>query len=168
MATMTLPIQELELSVRVGTSRACAEAECVAFYSHARTAEPVRMAVKYGVTALLLKFLLSSLARHQRLLIRAYQETNFDVLSGEELVKWAELLDKIVDRGRPTLDKLEKFGPHTQKLWGNVLFALSEQLDHMESIAGSLRSAANLDVSLLMAAAIDHMAAGAAVGMAAD
>ena len=165
---MTLPIQELELSVRVGTDRARAEAECVAFYSDARGVEPVRMTVKYGFTALLLKFMLTSLARHQRLLIRAYQGINFNQFSGSELVKWAESLDKIVDRGRPTLDKLEKFGPRTQKLWGNVLSDLSEQLDHLGSIALSLRSAANPEVTLLMAAAVDHMAASNVASMAAD
>jgi hypothetical protein len=159
MATMALPIQKLELSVRVGTDRACAEAECVAFYSSARTVEPVRMTLKFGLTALLLKFMLVSLSRHQRLLIRAYQGIDFNRCSGDELVKWAERLEKILDRGRPTLGKLVNFGPRTQKLWGNVLSDLSEQLDHMESIASSLRSAANVDVSLLMAAALDRMTA---------
>jgi hypothetical protein len=168
MATMTFPIQELELSVRVGTDRARTEAEVVKFYSDARELKPVWMTLKYGLTALLLKFMLASLARHQRLLIRAYQGMNFSGFSSGELVKWSESLDKIVDRGRPTLDKLEKFGPKTQKLWGNVLSDLSEQLDHMESIAYSLRSSANTDVSLLMAAAIDHMAANVTTDMAAD
>ena len=105
-----------------------------------------------------LKFMLGSLSRHQRLLIRAYQDTNFNRFSGDEIVKWAERLEKIVCRGRPTIEKLEKFGPKTKKLWGNVLSDLAEQLDHMESIANSLRCAINPEVVLLMAAAVDHMA----------
>ena len=116
---------------------------------HSLSAEALRIA---------LKFMLGSLSRHQRLLIRAYQDTNFNRFSGDEIVKWAERLEKIVCRGRPTIEKLEKFGPKTKKLWGNVLSDLAEQLDHMESIANSLRCAINPEVALSMAAAVDHMA----------
>jgi hypothetical protein len=159
MATMTLPIRELELSVSVGTEKARAETECVVFYSEARSVDPLRMTVKLGFTALVLKFMLSSLARHQRALIRAYQQIDFGNYSADELIKWAEPLQKLAERGRPVLRQLEPFGPRGQKLWGSVLSDLSEQLDHFESIAQSLRSAADPETSLLMGIAVRHMAA---------
>jgi len=121
-----------------------------------------RWTVKFGLTAFFLKLMLLSLSRHQRLLIRAYQGINFNKFTREELIEWAEKLEKILERGRPTLARLERFGPRTQKLWGSVLSDLSEQLDHIDSIANSLRSAANTHVSLLLAAAADYMAASTA------
>ena len=159
MATMTLPIRELELSVRVGTDKARAEAECVVFYSQARAVEPVRMTLKFGVTALFLKFLLASLARHQRMLIRALQDMDLSICKSEELIKLADSLEKITERGRPIMSKLGQFGPRAHKLWHPSLSQLDEQFDHFDSIATSLRVAADPEASMLMGMAAEQMAA---------
>jgi hypothetical protein len=158
MATMTLPIRELEMSVRVDTDKARAEAECVVFYSQARATGPVRMTVKLGVTALLLKFILARMARHQRLLIRALQDTDLSHCKREDLMKLAESLDHIAEGGRPIMSKLGHFGPRGHKLWNSSLLQLDEQLDHLGSIATSLRSAADPETSLLMGLAVAEMA----------
>jgi len=71
MATMTLPIRQLERSVRVETNKARAEMEWAVFYSREREDRPVRMTVKLGLAAFVLKFALASLSRNQKLLIRA-------------------------------------------------------------------------------------------------
>jgi hypothetical protein len=159
MATMALPIRELELSVRVGAQRARAEAECAFFYSQARADDPVRMTIKYVLAAILLRLILGHLVRCQRALIRAYQEKDFNHCSSDELIKSAERLEKINEFAGPVLCKLEQVSPRTLRVWGNVVLSLRGQFDHFQSIAQSLRSAADPEVSLLMGMAVRHMAA---------
>src|SRR5205809_2708515 len=102
MATMTLPVRELELSVRVGTDKARAETECVVFYARARATSPsIGVTLKLGFTAALLAVMLRSLVRHQRKLIRAYQETDFTCFRSEELVRVADSLEKITEHAWP-------------------------------------------------------------------
>jgi len=160
MATMALPIRELELSVCVGTDKARAEMECVAFYSQARAIRPsIGVTFKLACTAAFMKLLLTSLARHQRLLISAYQKIDFTRYSNEEILRAAASLERIVEKGQPIVAKLGALGPRAQKWWGSSLFQLSEQLDHFESIANSLRVAADPEASLLMGLAVQQMAA---------
>jgi len=162
MATMTLPIRELELSVCVGTEKARAEAECVVFYSKARADRPssIALTVKLGFYVSLLKWLLGSLARSQRTLIRLYQKTDFSHYSNEEIVRVAKSLDRIVERGRPIFGKLEILGPRAHSLLGAaVLTQLSEQLEHLDSIAESLHIAADERTTALMAMAVEKFSA---------
>ncbi len=160
MSTLALPIRELELSVRVGTDKARAETECVVFYSRARANCPtLGMTFKLACAATLMKFMLSSIARNQKMLISAYQKIDFTCYNNEELGKSAASLERISECGRPVLEKLEEFGPRAQRLWGSSLSQLAEQLDHLESIAASLRVAADPEASLLMGLAVQQMAA---------
>jgi hypothetical protein len=158
MATMTLPIRELELSVCVGVEKARAETECVAFYSQYRTTS-FSMALKLGLTTAFLKWLLSRIARKQGQLISAYQSTDFTVLRNDEIARMAKCLEDIVDKGRPVLGRLTTFGPRAQTVWGHKVTQLSGQLDYLESIAQSLRMECDAEVSTLLAAAIEKMAA---------
>jgi hypothetical protein len=160
MATMAFPIRELELSVSVGTGKARAETECVVFYSQARAISPgIATTLKFVCAATLMKLMLSSLARNQRLLISAYQKIDFTRYGNEELGKAAASLERIIECGRPVLEKLGEFGPRAQRLWGSSLSQLAEQLDHFESIAASLRVAADPEASLLLGLAVRQMAA---------
>src|SRR5437868_172381 len=136
MATMALPIRELELS----TDKTRAEAECAVFYSKARKVEPVRMTVKFYTAAVLLRFMLVGLAKHQKTLIRSLQDTDFSRCKPSEMSKLANSLDNIAEHGRPILEKLGYFGPRARKFWGDSVEQLAEQLDHFESIAMSLHS----------------------------
>jgi len=159
MATMALPIRELELSVCIETEKARAETECVVIYSRARAIRPsVRTTFKLGVTAAMLKFMFSSLARSQRKLISAYQEVNFTGLSDEEIVRMASSLDKIVEKERHVLALAKTLG-RAQTWWAASLRELSEQVEHMASISESLRVEGDTEASTLLAMALDQFTA---------
>lgn len=160
MATMALPIRELELTVCVGTDKARAETECVVFYSRARAIQPsITTTFKLGVASALLKLMLRSLVRHQRTLIAVYQETDFTLYSKAEISRAATSLDTMVENGRSVLEKLAKSGPRARALWGSSLPQLADQLEHLESIAQSLHVAADREASLLLGLALRQMAA---------
>ena len=132
--------------------------EWAVFYSREREVRPVRMTFKLTLRALVLKFALASLARNQQLLIRAYQVADFTRCSSEEILKKAESLQKISQRGRPVVEMLRSFGL-TKKIWESSLSQLEQQLDHFDSIATSLRMSADSETSLLMGLAVEQMAA---------
>jgi hypothetical protein len=160
MATMALPIRELELSVSVGSEKARAESECVVFYSQARAVQPgISVTLKLVFTAGILKFLLYGLTRHQKLLISAYQHVDFTRLSIKEISRVATSLDEAVENGRQVLHKLTMFGPRGQAVWASSIPQLTDQLDHLESIAQSLHVAADPEASLLLGLAVQQMAA---------
>ncbi len=130
------------------------------FYSRARAIRPgIATTLKFTFTATLLTFLLRSLARHQRMLISAYQKTDFTGYNIEEISRVATSIDALVEKGRSVLDKLATFGPRAQALWGSTLSRLAEQLEHLDSIAQSLHVAADPEASLLLGLAVQQMAA---------
>lgn len=161
MATMALPIRELELSVRVSTEKARAETECVVFYAHARAARPTfTVNMKYGFYTTVLKWLLHSLVRSQKAIIRLYQRTDFTHYTTEEILRIAKSLDGVVERGRPILYQLRALGPRMHAWLGpTVLAQLEQQLEHMDSIAESLHLAADDEGTALMAMAIEEFCA---------
>lgn len=167
MATMALPIRELELSVCVGTEKARAETDCVVFYSQARADRPsISLTVKLAFYVALLKWLLNSLARSQRMLIRLYQAADFSRYSNEEIMRVAKHLDGIVERGRPILGKLRTLGPRASALLGTaVLVQLAEQLEHLDSIAESLHVAVDEETTALMAMAVEEFSAVSELAM---
>jgi hypothetical protein len=157
MATIAFPVRELELSVCVETDKARAETECVAFYSQARAIRPgIGMTFKLACAATILKFMLRSLARHQRMLIRAYQGMDFTRFSDQDVLTLATSLDKIVENGRTVVAKLRTFGPRGQALWGSTLPQLAEQIEHLDSISESLHLAADPEGTALMAMAVEE------------
>jgi hypothetical protein len=111
------------------------------------------MTFKLAFTTLALEFLLRSLARHQRLLISAYQRVDFTHSTDEEIVRVARSLDKIVATARPVLDKLQTLGSRTLARWQPTIRELSAQVDHMDSMAGSLHLECDHEASLLLAVA---------------
>jgi len=161
MATMALPIRELELSVCVGTEKARVETECVVFYSRARANRPsIVLTAKLGFYLALLKWLLASLARGQRTMIRLYQNMDFTCYSNAEIVRLAASLYRLVERGRETLSKLQTLGPRAHACLGAaVLVQLAEQLEHLDSIAESLHIAADDEATALMAMAVEEFSA---------
>jgi len=161
MATMALPIRELELSVCVGTEKARAKTECVVFYSKARADRPsVSLTLKLAFYVALLRWLLKSLVKSQRAMIRLYQMTDFTCYRNEEIVRVAKSLDRVVERGRPILDKLQLLGPRAHALLGATVQAqLAEQLEHLDSIAESLHVAADEEATALLAMAVEEFSA---------
>jgi hypothetical protein len=161
MATMALPIRELELSVRVGTEKARAETECVVFYANARAVRPsLGVTVKYGFYTTVLKWLLHSLVRSQRSIISLYQGTDFTHYTNDEIIWVAKSLDSVVERGRPILCKLRALGPRMHAWIGPpVLAQLEQQFEHMDSIAESLHLASCDEGTALMAMAVEEFSA---------
>lgn len=158
---MALPVRELELAVCVGTEKARAETECVVFYAHARADRPsIGLTIKLSFYLALLKWLLARLAGSQRTMIRLYQSTDFTCYSNEEIVRVAKSLDRIVERGREILSKLETLGPRAHTCLGAAVLAqLAEQLEHLDSIAESLHIAADEETTALMAIAVEEFSA---------
>lgn len=161
MATMALPIRELELSVSVRTEKARAETEWVVFYAHARAMRPsIGLTLKYGFYTTMLKWLLAGLVRSQRSIIKLYQTSDFAPYSNEEILRVAKSLDGVVERGRPILCKLQALGPRAHAWLGPAVLAqLGQQLEHMDSIAESLHLAADAEGTALMAMAVAEFSA---------
>jgi len=157
MATMVSPIRHLEHSVKVESFKARAETESVVFYSQERSAHPVQMTFKLGLTALFLRFALANLTHNQKQLIRAYQDADFTRCSDEELLKKATSLQKISQRGRTVLCMLNSLG-RSKKFCAAYLPQLEDQVEHFQSISDSLRIAADTEASLLMGFAVEQMA----------
>jgi len=167
MATMALPIRELELSVRVGTEKARAETECVVFYAHARAVQPsFTLLMKYGFYTTMLKWILLSLARSQKSIIALYQKTDFTPYSSEEILRVAKSLDSVVEAAQPILCKLQALGPRAQAWLGSAVLAqLAQQLEHMDSIAESLHVAADEETTALLAMAVEEFSAVSELAM---
>src|SRR5271170_1364080 len=85
MATMALPIRELEQSVYVGAEKARAETERVVRYSGASHAN-VLTACKVLAASVCLKWLFGTLVRSQDKLIRLYQTWDLTKLSDEQML----------------------------------------------------------------------------------
>jgi hypothetical protein len=115
------------------------------------------MTLKLACTVAVLKFLLASLRRHQRLLIRVLQNTDFTRVSDAETLSLANSLDRIVEKGQSVLARLDSFGPRSKSLLHSSLSQLAEQLDHLASIGQSLHMECDPEVSTLLAAAVEQM-----------
>jgi hypothetical protein len=167
MATMALPIRELELSVRVGTEKARAETECVVFYANARAVRPgLGITIKFGFYTTMLKWLLASLVKRQSSIIRFYQNTDFTHCTNEEILRVAKSLDSVVETGRSILCKLQALGPRAHAWVGPaVLSHLAEQFDHMDSMAESLHFALDVEGTALMAMAVEEFSGVPALAM---
>jgi len=166
MATMALPIRELELSVCVGTEKARAETDCVAFYSRARVISPsISVTIKLSLTAALLQWLLRRLIGSQRMLIKAYQRIDFAHCTDEEIARIATSLSGLVERGRSILTKLDSLGPRAHAWFGAVMSQLGEQLEHLDSIAESLHLAMDDEETALLAMAVEEFSAAPELAM---
>jgi hypothetical protein len=166
MATMALPIRELELSVCVGTDKARAETECVAFYSRARAISPgINLTIKLSLTAALLRWLLRRLVNSQRMLIKAYQRIDFTHCTDEEIAKIAKFLAGLVERGQAILAMLDTLGPRAHAWFGPSMSQLREQLEHLDSIAESLHLAIDDEATALLAMAVEEFSTVSALVM---
>lgn len=157
MATMALPIRELERSVCVSAEHARAETERVVQYSEATRAD-VATACKVMFRAFGLKWLLASLVRNQDKLISRYREYDFNRCTPEQLADVADSLESILTRERDLLTKANALGAEVRVWWGDSLWQLTEQVECLESIADSLRVACNDEATALLAIAAEQFA----------
>jgi hypothetical protein len=154
---MTLPIRELERSVCVGAEKARAETERVATYSGAIRAD-IGTACKVAFKTIGLKWLLAGLVRHQEQLISAYQQCDFTRCNDEDLADLATSLEKLVQKERAVLAKANTLGAEIRVWWGASLRQMTEQVEHLDSIAESLRLECDPGASALMGMAVKEFA----------
>ena len=157
MATMALPIRELERSVCVDAEKARAETERVATYSGSRRAD-AGTALKVMCATLGLKWLLSGLVRSQDKLLSVYRGYDFNRCSPEQLTEVATSLGRIVNKERDILARANTLGAEIRVWWDTSLRRLAEQVDHLDSIAESLHLAADPDGTQLLALAAEQFA----------
>jgi hypothetical protein len=158
MATLAIPFRELERSVFVNAEKARSQAERVVRYSvsvHADLATTCKVAL--GVVCL--KWLLGGLVRHQSKLISEYQDFDFNHCTDNQLIELATSLEEIIRNERAMLTKANSLGSEVRVWWGESLLRLSEQVDHLESIADSLRVASSDEASTLLAMAVEQFVA---------
>jgi hypothetical protein len=157
MATMTLPIRELERSVRVEAEKAQAGADCVVKHSRAPRAD-IKAACRVAGATLALKFLLSGLVHTQNKFISVLLERDFTQCRREDLTELASSLDEIVERERAILTKANTVGTEIRVWWNASLCKLSDQAEHLDSIAESLHLAADPELTHLLAMATEQVA----------
>ena len=157
MATLTLPIRELEQSVRNEAEKAQAETECVAMHSSAPRAD-FGTVCKVAARTLALKWLLSSLVRTQEKLISAYVKQDFTQCSDDTLRETAASLDRIVEKERAILNRANMLGAEIRVWWNASLVKLAEQVEHLDSIAESLHLECDDEASSLLAIAAEQFA----------
>jgi hypothetical protein len=149
MATITLPIRELERSVCLDAEKARIETKRVVKYSTGNRADFLT-ALKIIARTLILKLLLGTLVRQQEKLIKWCINADFTVFSDEELVELAFRLDKIVVKERDVLDTAYSLGTELRVWWDRSLSQLSQQVEHLDSIAKSLHLEQDSQTPLLL------------------
>jgi hypothetical protein len=155
MATMTLPIRELERSVRVEAERAQAGADCVVKHSRAPRAD-LKATCRVAGATLGLRFLLSGLVRTQDKFISVLVERDFTECRSEDLAELAVSLDGIVSKERAVLEKASTLGAEIRIWWNTSLAKLAQQVEHLDSIAESLHLESDPEASLLLAMSVDQ------------
>ena len=150
MATMAVPILELERSVRTEAEKARLQTQRVLAYS---TDTHANISTFLGVVAatFIVKFLLWTLVRQQSKLIRYCQDADFTKVGNEDLAKLAHCFDKIIAKERDVLAKASQLGVEIRVWWERSLSQLSEQVEHLNSIAQSLHLECDQETSLLLA-----------------
>jgi hypothetical protein len=155
MATIALPIRELEQSVCVDAEKARTETERVARYSGASRADVVTVC-KVAVATIGLKWLLGGLVRHQQKLIGIYQRCDFTRYRDQDLAELASSLYRIVEKERAVLAVANTLGAEIRIWWDASLRQLSQQVEHLDSIAESLHVECDPEASLLLAMAVEQ------------
>jgi hypothetical protein len=154
MATMALPITELGPMV----VEARADAKSVVCYSKAAVADfSVWWHVKAGTFRLRKRF--SALSLKQGKFIQTLLEQNLSEGSPDDLTKLATSLDELVTSERVLLDMSYSLGSEIRFWWDKSLAKLSEQVEHLDSVIESLRLAADLEGTALMAMAAEELVA---------
>lgn len=157
MATMALPIRELERSVSINAEKARAETERVATYSGSPRPS-MGTICKIAVTSVMLKWLFNTLVKTQDKLIKLYQETDVTHVSDESLTELARNLRRIVEEDREILAKANALGAEVRVMWDASLRRIADQVEHLDSIAEALEVECDPEASLLLAMVADQFA----------
>jgi hypothetical protein len=157
MATMAMPILELQRSVRVDAEKARRQTQRVVEYSKGARADVLTL-FRVFATTFVLKLMLWTLVRQQSKLIRSCLNADFTKVSNEDLEKLARCFDKIIAKERDVLSKTSQLGAEIRVWWEKSLSQLNEQIEHLDSIAQSLHVECDQESSLLLAITAEEFA----------
>jgi hypothetical protein len=149
MATMTFPICELEQSVRVEAQLAHAATEVVA-----QCANSVMIVAKTAQ----LRGRYAHLVKKQETLIKALVTHDFTACSTKMMSEMAASLDDLVKDERDMLVDAARLHPGIRRWWQSSLLTLSEQVEHLDSIAESLRMETDPEAMALLSLALEQVA----------
>jgi hypothetical protein len=153
MAALALPISELEPVV----VQARAETERVVLWSKSAVAG-FAGACQIYVKAFALRKKFAHLVVLQTSLLRSLVEKDFLKTPTAELQSLAASLGRIIADEREILDEAQSLGSEIRFLWNPSLRKLSEQVEHLDSIAESLYMEVKPEGSLLLAVAAGQFA----------
>lgn len=156
MAAIALPISELE-PIRTESRRAQAETECVVVCATQERAEKGAIwAIIWKTVVLRHRF--QRLTARQQKFVSCLIHADFNRTPSHELVVLAQSLDDLVADERNILVQANSLGVEIRAWWEASLLILAEQAEYLDSIATSLRSAGDPEVSQLMGLAVQRMA----------
>jgi hypothetical protein len=105
-----------------------------------------------------LKRLLGSLARKQEQLLELLLNCDLSTIPTGDMKNMALLIDQLVSGEREILQGAHQLGLEIRAWWRSSLVRLSDQADHLDSIAESLHAACDLETTTLMAMAVEQFA----------
>lgn len=151
MATLVLPIRELEESVRIEAVKALADTKRVATYSKGQ--EGLRIVFQVIGRTFVLRHRFAQLSTRQEKLIDGLLAADFTRCKPEELSDFASSINVIVQSERKMLEEISDLGSEIRVWWSGPLRKLPEQIDHLDSIAESLILASDPECLSLLALA---------------
>lgn len=154
MATLALPITDLLPVV----AQAEAETKQVVVCSKAETADK-RVVLKIAWKTLSLRWQFIHLANRQTQLINTLVQRDFSTYAVNDLKEIAGLTDRLVDGERDMLQQAHQLGSEIRAWWHSSLVKLTDQVEHLDSIAESLHVAADPEASVLMGMAVERFTA---------
>lgn len=154
MATMTLPIRELEHFVFVDAEKARVETQGFARYSReVREVSAASPTTLREISIGRVRRAFEELAETKGRLINAYLETNLSLFPPQVLLSFAETLDEIVSENRELVARARSFDKEIRDSWNAVLERTEDQTEHLESISESLHAASDPECTALLAMA---------------
>jgi hypothetical protein len=157
MASAALPIFELERSVRVEANRAKAETDCVIQCSRERN-ENLRLIGRLISKIFSTKWRLANMAKRQQEFIDALVKLDFTTMSQADLKGMASALNEEVQLQREILEAISELGAEIRIWWSASIRKLTEQVEHLDSIAESLHLAADPEGLALLSLAAEQVA----------
>jgi hypothetical protein len=154
MATLALPINALLPAV----DEANAETRQVVVCSKEEPTDKM-IVVRIAWKTLVLRRRFADLAHRQTRLLNTMVQRDVSKFDRRDLAEMAVLVDKLVSGERDILQQAHQLGSEIRAWWHTSLLKLSDQVEHLESIAESFRVAADEEASALMGVAVGQFIA---------
>ncbi|PYP90115.1 MAG: hypothetical protein DMG65_12205 [Candidatus Angelobacter sp. Gp1-AA117] len=116
------------------------------------------MVLKVAGKTIWLKYRFSCLSKLEDKLIAHLTDHDFSELNAADLVETAVSIENLVAMQRDILNDVHELGTEIRVWWKRSIEKLTEQTEHLESIAESFRFAADPEATALLALAAEHLA----------